>query len=322
MLACRAGTASASARSTCWRRSSARPSVQPGGRCMCRPTKRRWPDLRVITWSKRTSGWPPWCSVKRVSTASIAACSCPSTATSISPCTERRTSFKPSQTMFSATAMASTGSSQSQPVTPTSTRPSTTPAEVQTSVSRCRASASSVIERCMREARSITQASMPLSADDSTESPRPQPSCSRGCGSARRGSADQMMAAAAPKIRMPSKPAEKYSALSWPNGWSSSAGRSATVTIHRPNSAAARFTSDSIASDSRPTEPVTHQAPVLSAMVSRATTTDTVIRRRGVSQGCEAEPIMAAIVRRACRLPIQGQIGSWRLPHKRQQLFF
>lgn len=118
--------------------------------------------------------------------------------------------------MFSATPMATSGSSHSQPVTPTSNRPATTPAEVQTSVSRCLASASSAIERCMREARSITQASTPLSTELATDSARPQPTCSSGCGFQKRGNAVQMMAAAAPMIRMPSKPDEKYSALSWP----------------------------------------------------------------------------------------------------------
>ena len=61
---------------------------------------------------------------------------------------------------------------------------------------------------------------------------------------------------------------EKYSALVWPNGWSSSAGRAAIVTIASANSAEARLTNDSIASDSRPTEPVIHQAAVFMTIVS------------------------------------------------------
>ena len=63
--------------------------------------------------------------------------------------------------------------------------------------------------------------------------------------------------------------------------------------------AAARLTKDSIASDSRPTEPVIHQAAVLSPMVSSATTTDTAIRRRGVSQARIAGEFMRAIVAKA-----------------------
>ena len=43
-----------------------------------------------------------------------------------------------------------------------------------------------------------------------------------------------------------------------------------------------------MASDSRPTEPVTYQASVLSAMVTTATQTDVQSRLRGVSQGCVA----------------------------------
>ena len=79
-----------------------------------------------------------------------------------------------------------------------------------------------------------------------------------------------MIAAAAPKIRMPSKPLEKYSAFAWPNGCSSSGGRAAITIITSANEAPARFTKDSIASDSRPTEPVSHQAIALSAMVATA----------------------------------------------------
>ena len=82
------------------------------------------------------------------------------------------------------------------------------------------------------------------------------------------------MASAATKISTPSKPLEKYSALWWPNGWSSSGGRAAIVTIASANIAPARLTSDSIASDSRPTEPVSHQAPVFSAIVASATAID------------------------------------------------
>jgi len=48
------------------------------------------------------------------------------------------------------------------------------------------------------------------------------------------------------------------------------------VTISSANIAPARLTSDSSASDSRLTEPLTHHAPVLSAMVARATATDSL----------------------------------------------
>ena len=84
-------------------------------------------------------------------------------------------------------------------------------------------------------------------------------------------------------IKMPSKPDEKYSALWWPNGWSSSAGMAATVTITKPNTALAKFTTDSMASDSKPTESVSHQANVLRAMVIQATTTETPKSALGVN---------------------------------------
>ncbi len=112
--------------------------------------------------------------------------------------------------------MATSGSSQSQPVKLTSAMPTTTPTEVHTSVTRCLASASSAIERCSFAARNITQASRPLSAELTTESARPQPTCWIGWGSKNRCPATQMMPRAAAMIRMPSKPDEKYSALWWP----------------------------------------------------------------------------------------------------------
>jgi hypothetical protein len=52
--------------------------------------------------------------------------------------------------------------------------------------------------------------------------------------------------------------------------------------------AAARLTSDSIASDSRATDPVMAQAPVLSAMVASATTMEAISRRRGETRAAQA----------------------------------
>ena len=83
-----------------------------------------------------------------------------------------------------------------------------------------------------------------------------------------------MMATAAARISTPSKPLEKYSALWWPYGWSSSGGAAATVTIISANTAPARLTSDSSASDNKPTELVSHQAANFSTMVASATATD------------------------------------------------
>ena len=115
--------------------------------------------------------------------------------------------------MFSATAIASTGSSQFQPVAITPSRPKATPSEVQTSVKRWRASASRAMDRAWRPLRSIAQARPPFSEVLTIDSARPQPISSSGCGTISRCTACHRMAAAAAKISMPSKPLEKYSAL-------------------------------------------------------------------------------------------------------------
>src|SRR3989338_5231400 len=71
-------------------------------------------------------------------------------------------------------------------------------------------------------------------------------------------------------MRNPSKALEKYSALPWPCAWVSSAGPSASDSMASAISAPARLTKDSSASDSSPTEPVSHQAAPLSRMVESA----------------------------------------------------
>src|SRR5882672_4278831 len=52
------------------------------------------------------------------------------------------------------------------------------------------------------------------------------------------------------------------------------------VTIASANKAAARLTKDSIASDSRPTEPVTHHAAVFKLIVATAASTDSLRKVR------------------------------------------
>ena len=69
------------------------------------------------------------------------------------PIAELPMSFRPANTMFSATAMAISGSRRSQPVQPTSSTATMTPPEVHTSVMRCLESACSTIERCLSPAR-------------------------------------------------------------------------------------------------------------------------------------------------------------------------
>jgi len=82
------------------------------------------------------------------------------------------------------------------------------------------------------------------------------------------------MLTAAIRIRKPSKALEKYSALPWPWAWFSSAGVAASDSMASAISAPARLTNDSSASDSRPTEPVSHQATPLRTMVASAVAID------------------------------------------------
>ena len=86
-----------------------------------------------------------------------------------------------------------------------------------------------------------------------------------------------MIARAATTIRALSRPLEKYSALEWPKWWRLSAGLAARVRAQNAPIAATRFTPDSRASDSNPTEPVSRQAWVLSAIVATAAATETKV---------------------------------------------
>ena len=124
----------------------------------------------------------------------------------------------PVQTMLAATASATIGSSHNWPVTTTARTPTSTPADVQTSVSRWCALASSVAERWALAARRSTSATAKLINEASTETARPTPTCSSGRGCSRRSIAATAMLTAAIRINVPSTPAEKYSALPWPYG--------------------------------------------------------------------------------------------------------
>src|SRR3954466_9645926 len=106
-----------------------------------------------------------------------------------------------------------------------------------------------------------------LIAEATTVRLKPASGMSIGRGDITRGIAVQMMPAAATTISAPSIPAEKYSALEKPYGYSASGGEAARRSMESASSAAARLTSDSSASDKRPTEPVSHQASALSTIV-------------------------------------------------------
>jgi len=77
------------------------------------------------------------------------------------------------------------------------------------------------------------------------------------------------------------------------------------VTISKPKMALARFTSDSIASDNKPTESVMYQASVLSVMVMMATTTEASSRRCGVKNRSGIKDMAAypSVTRANLRLP-------------------
>ena len=120
---------------------------------------------------------------------------------SIRPRIDRRTMRVPVQTMFAATSSATIGSRRSQPVAATAPTPTMTPADVQTSVNRCCAFASSVMEWCCFPARSRTRATARLMRDaadrhgqadaDLLQRLRRQQPPRRGDGDAQRRDQDQ-----------------------------------------------------------------------------------------------------------------------------------
>ena len=90
----------------------------------------------------------------------------------------------------------------------------------------------------------------------------------------RRWTEVQTIAAAARKIRVPSTAAERYSALPCPNSCASSGGRDAVRIARSATTAATRFTPDSMASDSRPTDPVIMAAELFRRIVATAAPRD------------------------------------------------
>ena len=76
--------------------------------------------------------------------------------------------------------MAAKASSHSQPVNITNNNPMTTPPDVQTSVTKCLASASNAIERCCLATLNITQASKPFKAELATDKDKPHPNSIKG----------------------------------------------------------------------------------------------------------------------------------------------
>src|ERR1043165_1102268 len=90
------------------------------------------------------------------------------------------------------------------------------------------------------------------------------------------------MPAAASTISAPSTPAARYSALEKPYGCCLSGGVAARRSIDSAITPAARLTNDSRASDSSPTEPVTHQARPLRTIVATAAAIESRAKRSSI----------------------------------------
>ena len=148
--------------------------------------------------------------------------------------------------------------------------PATTPTEVQTSVRRWWASARSVIERKRRPAAKSVTATAPFTADATTDTAIPTHGSTMGAGFCHRSQAAIAIPRAAARMRKPSAPLAKYSALEYPKSCVGSGGFVATVRAQRAISAATRLTTDSAASERSPTDPVSLQAAAFRAIVTTA----------------------------------------------------
>ena len=91
-----------------------------------------------------------------------------------------------------------------------------------------------------------------------------------GAGVCQRSQAAIAIPTAAARMRKPSAPLAKYSALEYPKSCVGSGGFAATVRAQRAISAATRLTTDSAASERRPTEPVSFHAAAFRAIVTTA----------------------------------------------------
>ena len=135
------------------------------------------------------------------------------------PPTDRLSSPTPVKTMFTAMTRAMIGSRIFHSgMTMITASPATSPTEVQTSVSRCRASASKVMESKRSAARSMIRAVRKLMTEETSARTRPKPKWSSGCGARNRCRAAQAMPMAATMISTPSMPLEEILGLAVPVG--------------------------------------------------------------------------------------------------------
>jgi hypothetical protein len=124
--------------------------------------------------------------------------------------------------------------------------------------------------------------------DASVDSARPSPADSNGSGSMSRRIDVTTMTVAATNTMPPSTAADTYSALPCPNWWIASGGRAARRKAHRPTAAATRLTPDSIASDSRLTDPVISAAMSFRTIVATAAASETSMNRIRVRCSCRS----------------------------------
>src|SRR5690606_15001543 len=164
--------------------------------------------------------------------------------------------------------------------------------------------------------RRSASATPPLTTAAPMENAKPMPSDSTGTGAIRRNTAARMMATAATRISSPSIPEEKNSTLWWPRAWSSSGGLAAIRSAMNPKLAASRFTTDSAASEKRPTDPVTRHAVNLSAMVVRAAPTDSsIIRCLSGTPFTDGSPTSRADATAACTARCPPAVAALMAPH-------
>src|ERR1700750_2127014 len=95
----------------------------------------------------------------------------------------------------------------------------------------------------------------------------------------RRSTAAIAIPSAATRIIPPSRPLEKYSALSCPKGWSSSGGLATMLSTTSATHAATRLITDSSASDSKPTDPVNQYANPFRPMMTIEAAIDNQAKR-------------------------------------------
>ncbi len=166
-----------------------------------------------------------------------------------------------------------------------------------------------MIDRYRAPARSRTTATSPLTTEATTDTASPTPTFSSACGFRNRWIELNRITAAATKIIIPSAAAEKYSALLCPKWWFLSAGLIATVSATSATMAATRLTSDSAASDSRPTDPVICQATVFRAIVTSAAAMDSHANRLR-STGCGRTRAAGVVTRPFSYRPVMPRVTS------------